>query len=680
MNEPSASLKRPTSSESPALRSTLAALVDTLLPALPPDAHGSRYPSGTEAGIDRAIFELTQGLALEDRTDFDRLLRTIDSPALNLLLTGRPVRFRQLSPAARERYLSGWANSRLAIKRRGFSAVKRLALGEYFGGPVVGAPHPLWSRIHYAPPPPPALSRDPLEGLDPMHVDADVETTADVCIVGSGAGAAVIADRVTRSGYSTTVLEAGDWWVHREYPRVEREARNRLFAGRGLVTTRDGAIGILAGATVGGGTSINWMTCLPPRPEAREEWATIAGLEGVDGPQFDQELARVAARIKVSTHESRVNPNNDALRRGCVHLGYRQGVDWDIIPRNAVGCEARCGFCTFGCPYAARQSGPVTFLHDALRGGARLYARTRADLIEITEGRATGVRATYVDGSGAHRVRVRARAVVVAAGALETPTLLMRSGVRHPGVGVGLRLDPTTALAAEFPDPVRTWEGPHQTIGVYRFQTLDAGAHGPWIEAAPAHPGLSALALPWAGAQDFRRLMERTEYVATPIVLVRDVGEGKVTLDREGRPRYDYELTPLDRDHLVRGMVETARILWAAGATRLLSLQTPYVEVGDGRGNLTSNDLDRFVTEVKRIGVRPNAIALFSAHPIGSARAGRNPRSSATDPRGRVHGIERLWVGDGSLLPSAPGANPMLSILAVASRTADHLVAELARD
>jgi len=225
---------------------------------------------------------------------------------------------------------------------------------------------------------------------------------------------------------------------------------------------------------------------------------------------------------------------------------------------------------------------------------------------------------------------------------------------------------------------VRTWEGPPQTVGVYRFQRPDAGAHGPWLEVAPTHPGLAALATPWVGADDYLRLLERSEFVATPIVLVRDSGEGRVTVDRDGRPVLDYELRSEDRRNLVRGLVETARILRAAGATRLLSLHTPYVEVGGGTGPVSLSELDRFIAGVERAGVRVHSLALFSAHPMGSARAGTDPRTSAAGPTGEVHGVEGLWVGDGSILPSAPGANPMISILAAAWQTAEHLRVRLA--
>jgi choline dehydrogenase-like flavoprotein len=657
--------------------STLTALVDTLFPAASAADGRAPYPAASAAGVDRDVAEMVSGLPAVERKEFATLLRAVENPFTNLLLTGRPARFSRLAPSEREAYLRGWSRSRLGVKRKGFHAVKRLAASVYFSRPIAGATHPLWERIHYEPPAPPAGIPDPLAGLGPIVPEGDVEEKADVCVVGSGAGGSVIASRAAAAGYRVVVLESGAWFPGLGYPRIERDAHDRLFLGRAILTTTDHAIGLLAGEAVGGSTVINWMTCLPPRTEARAEWAREGGMEGADGPPFDRAFASVSERLHVSTSESDVNASNDSLRRGCLALGYRQGVDWDVIPRNAVGCQSRCGFCTFGCPYAGRQSTLTTFLRDALAQGARLYASTTAEAVEVEQGRATGVRARYRAGGRSRVVHVRARAVVLAAGALETPALLLRSGVRFPGVGAGFRIDPTTALAGEFPQPIRTWEGPHQTVGVYRFQTTDEGAHGPWIEVAPTHPGLAGTALPWNGSAEFRRLMERTEHVATPIVLVRDVGEGRVTIDADGRSRPRYSLTPRDRRNLIRGLVEAARILRAAGATRILSLHTPLIEVGDGQRPLTEAELDGFIARIESAGIRENSVALFSAHPMGTARAGTDPRRSAARPTGEVHGVDGLWVGDSSLLPSAPGANPMMSIMALAWRTSDHLIARL---
>lgn len=653
------------------------ALVDAICPGFPRDAAGPAYPTASSVGIDRDVVVAIAKLPARQRQEFAALLRALESPLTNLLLTGRPVRFTALDPRRREKYLKGWAASRIGAKRRGFQAAKRLTTGLYYSQRIQDHSHPLWERIHYVPPTTVSGIPESLAGLGPTVPEATSEYVADVCVVGSGAGGSVIASRAAEAGYRVVVLEAGEWYPDLAYPRLEKEAHDRLFLGGGIVTTRDTALAFLAGEAVGGSTAINWLTCLPPRAEARAEWARDAGMTDVATPAFDALLSEVGRRISVSTAESTVNPSNDALRRGCLALGYRQGSDWEIIPRNAVGCRSRCGFCTFGCPYSARQSTLVTFLADAMRRGARLLASTRVDLIEVDSGRVRGVRATYRAHGVARPVQVRAPCVVVAAGALQTPALLLRSDVRFPGVGVGLRVDPTTALAGEFPEPVRTWEGPHQTVGVYRFQNADAEAHGPWIEAAPAHPGLSAIALPWYGAGEYRRRIERIEYTATPIVLVRDVGEGRVLIDSDGRPQFDYHLTGRDKTNLIRGLVETARILRAAGATRILSLQTPPIEVGGESRPVTESELDRFVSEVSRAGIRESSVALFSAHPMGSARAGRDPRTSTARPTGEVHGVDGLWIGDGSLLPSAPGANPMMSILASAWRTADFLIASL---
>ncbi len=651
--------------------STLTALADALIAGAP------GFPSASARGTDRDVAELIAGLPRAQQAELARLLRAIESPLVNLLLGGTLRGFSARDAAGRAAYLRAMSTSRLALKRRGFQAIKRLVTWSYFSS-VTDGTNPLWPEIHYAPRPPMPAGGGTSPPLTVVRPDRDTELEADVCVIGSGAGGSVAADRASAAGHRVVVLEAGGFLPPREFPSTERDGFDRLYVGRGLVATRDAAIAVLAGAGVGGGTSINWMTCLPPRVEARAEWHAATGVAGPADAEFDRALADAAQQLTVSTAESHGSTANDVLRRGAVALGYREGTDWETLPRNAVGCAARCGFCGFGCAYDARRSTVGTYLATAVGRGARVYPSTRADRIEIVGGRVRGVRATYRGPGVSFAVSVRSPTVVLAAGALHTPPLLARSDVRHPGVGRGLRLDPTTALAAEFPDPVRTWEGPPQTCAVRRWQAADPGAHGPWIESAPAHPGLSALAVPWAGWDDYLRRMRRLEFVATPIVLVRDAGEGRVSADADGRPVIDYRLAAADRANLVRGLEETARLMAAAGATRLLSLHTPAVEVGGEGRALGSADVDRFVAGVRSQGIRENSVALFSAHPMGSARAGRDPRTSTADPSGRVHGVDGLWVADGGLLPSAPGANPMMSILAWAGVVGDRLVADLA--
>ncbi|TLZ91155.1 MAG: FAD-binding protein [Methanobacteriota archaeon] len=666
-------------------RHTLRVLADTLVPSLAvsPDSDGFYGRKASDLAVDEDVARIIERyLSPEQRADFRRLLRTVESPMANLLLSGTPRRFSTESEANRERFLLGWAHSRLGIKRQGFHAVKRLVLFLTYAKVLDGGVNPNWPSIGYAGPPSAEspLARHPSEvRIEPLKPTGETALDADVCVVGSGAGGSVIAAKLAEAGYRVIVLEAGSYRTAATFRQREAEAYDTMFQGHGVLTTTDLAFSVLAGQTAGGSSTINWMTCLKPPRWAREEWEREAGMTGVASPAFDSFIDEVWSRLHVNVEESVVNPSNDVLRRGSEALGYRFGIDYDVIPRNAHGCGSRCDFCFFGCVYDAKQSSLVTYLPDANRAGARFLFDTKADHLIIQSGEVRGVEATFRNGAHSIPVHVRARTVVAAGSAIQTPALLLRSGIRSSGVGLGLRLDPTTALFGEFAAPIRMWSGPMQTIVVHRFQGSEEGHHGPWLESAPGHPGLSALAIPWSGGRAHKDAMRRLDRAASTIVLVRDVAEGRVTIDARGEPLLQYHLSSRDRRNLTHGLQEAARILRAAGALRMGSLHLRECSVGDGREPIRGAEFDAFIDRMGRLGIRENGVALFSAHPMGSARAGTDPRTSAAKPTGESHDVRNLWIGDGSLLPTAPGVNPMISIMALAARTAGFIRERLSR-
>ena len=669
----------------PRERATLRLFADTLVPCLTasPDSNGFFERSASDLGVDADVARIVESYVLAgDRAAFRRLLHVVESPALNFLLAGRPRGFASMTLEEREAYLLAWAHSRLPIKRQGFHSVKRLVMFLTYAKVFDDGTNPNWAALGYAPPDPAGRSvdRPPSEfRIEPLRPMEETTLETDVCVVGSGAGGSVIAAKLAQAGHRVLVLEAGPYRMADDFTQREADTYDTMFQRHGVLTTRDFAIGVLAGQTAGGSATINWMTSLRPPSWAREEWARDHGLADVNASSFDALLDEVTTRIHVNTDESVINPSNDALRRGCDALGYRMGVDYDVIPRNARGCDARCDFCFFGCVYEAKQSPLVTYLPDAYRAGARFLFDTKADVILVHGGEARGVEATFRAGGREVPVHIRARAIVAAGSAVQTPALLLRSGIRFSGVGRGLRLDPTTALFAEFPYPVRMWSGPMQTVYVHRFQAVDEGHHGPWLESAPGHPGLSALALPWNGGRAHKEAMQRLAFVASTIVLVRDVAEGRVTIDAQGEPVLEYHLSTRDRRNLTRGLQEAARIQRAAGALRIATLHLRDCAVGDGRSAINDGPFNTFLERIDRLGVRENGVALFSAHPMGSARAGLDPRSSTARPTGECHEVWNLWIGDGSLLPTAPGVNPMVTIMALAARTAGFIHERLAK-
>lgn len=264
-------------------RSVLAALCDTLVPALEANADSSGFfgRSATDLGVDGDIARIADTyFGPDQRADFRRLLHTIENPALNFLLTGRPARFTALSSDERERYLLGWARSRVQAKRQGFQAIKRLTAFLYYAKLFDGRINPSWQAIGYdAPDDPERQSQRTPDSLRIVPIVPEREATfdADVCVVGSGAGGAVIAATLAEAGYRVLVLEAGPFRTPETFAQREADCYDTMFQGHGLLTSKDLAFNVLAGQTAGGSTTINWMTSLRPPTWALEEWERGAG-------------------------------------------------------------------------------------------------------------------------------------------------------------------------------------------------------------------------------------------------------------------------------------------------------------------------------------------------------------------------------------------------------------------
>jgi Choline dehydrogenase and related flavoproteins len=469
------------------------------------------------------------------------------------------------------------------------------------------------------------------------------------------------------------VLEAASEWQAREFDQREEPGTRELYLDRGTTATRDLSIALLAGAALGGGTTVNWQTSLHTPDSVRREWAEMSGVDHFTDDSFTRSLDEVCSRLSVSTNESEVNPNNAALRDGCAKLGY----DWSPIRRNSSGCDvAQCGNCVYGCRHGGKQTSATTYLRDAQqKGGARIVARCRADRVVIENGKVTGVRATATDRDGAtFDVDVKAKIVVAACGSLHTPALLLRSGLRMPHLGKNLHLHPTTGIGATFSHRVAAWHGPPQTIVCNEFASLQDG-YGFRIETAPAHPGLLALAIPWTGARDHRMQMQTSANKALLIVLARDRSSGTVSIDAAGRPRIDYKPGNGERAMLRRGMAEACRILDAAGADGIQTLHTVPLSIGRVPGNRGPrlSDINSLCSAIAKAPTGENLLGVFSAHQMGTCRIGRSAATAVCDPNGEVFGVRGLFIGDASAFPASCGVNPMITIMGIAHHTASRL-------
>ena len=650
-------------------RVTLVWVCGALFPRLEPrpgDDPALFAADGLTVGVPAAMEEALASVPADQTRDFRRLLRALDNRLFILALVGKPRSFRTLSAEDRERVLLAMATSSLAPVRRGFQALKRLASFLFFAAMDERRSNPTWRGIGYVPSTnPPAASA----ALRLSSIGGPTKLEGDVCIVGSGAGGGVAAAELARAGLRVIVLEQGPADQTADFDQREIVGMQRLYLDRAMTSTRDLGVAILAGSCVGGGTAVNWQTSLGLPDDIRDEWAASSGLRFFTEESFTHSLDVVCDRIAVGTSESGINANNDALRRGCESLGWR----WQPVPRNARGCDgAQCGYCVFGCRHGGKQSTAVTFLADAQRDGeTTIVANCRATSLARSGSRITGVHAVARDADSTmgteFNVEVRSRFVVVAAGGLETPALLLRSGIQHPALGRNLYLHPTSAVAGVYAQPVCTWSGPPQTVMSDEHATLD-GRYGVRLEAAPGHPGLLALALPWFGARDHRERMQRASRVSATIALTRDRVPGRVRVRRDGRATVDYRLGEGELSHVRHGIAAAVRAHVAAGAEEVLTLHSrPHVLRAAGA---TARAVDDFCGRVLADAVDRNWSTLFSAHQMGTCRIGGNPRTSVCDESGKVRGVDGLYVADSSLFPASSGVNPMVTVMAIAYHVA----------
>ncbi len=644
----------------------LDALCDTFVPSLAfeKDEDPALFSmSAKDLGVSSLIADALDKIDPAKRDAFRFFLKLLENPLFIATVSANATRFSRLSQGGRERVLQRLCRSAVPQLRSAFQGARSLVMLHTYAANGTPESDALLSAIGYEPD---VNQKATAPRIPVSNLGSETQVECDVCVVGAGAAGSVVAAELAASGKNVLVVESGGLWSDGEFDQHELIGMHRLFREAGLSGTRDLSMSILAGAGLGGGTTVNWQSCFRTPDDVREEWAELSGCSFFTADSFSESIDAVWRRIGASTDESEVNENNAAICRGAKSLGYR----WSTIARNSLGCDpAQCGNCMFGCRVGGKQSAATTYLMDAIRSGAQIIAPYTAQKLRRTGDKATGVVGFYADPHGESRpLTIVASRVVLAAGALETPALLMRSGIKSLHLGAHLFLHPTVAVTGLYSTPIESWKGPPQTIVCDEFSNLSEG-YGYRIEAAPAHPGLMSVGIPWKNARDHRREIQHVRRAAPFIVLTRDSSGGRVRITSGGQPYFEYRPGKEEKRLMKQGMSTAARMHHAAGAERIITLHTARL-IWERE---SSGSIEKFCKQIDAASTSPNRLPLFSAHQMGTCRLGSDSASAVCDESGAVYGLSGAYVADSSLFPASCGVNPMITIMALARHVARGL-------
>lgn len=498
--------------------------------------------------------------------------------------------------------------------------------------------------------------------------------SADVCIIGSGAGGAVAAAELAKQGWRVVLIEEGSHFLG-QFPNDEFLAQARLYRDAGYALSENQTVSIVQGRTLGGSTTVNWQTSLYPPHYVTDEWRDRFGLDGYDreSGEMGAFVEEVHARLGVKpVPENLRNRNNAVLMRGGKKLGLNPEVLLNNNDHKCIGL-GRCGL---GCPVNAKQSTFLTWIPDAVENGAVVVTNMRAS--KILDGTIKSVYAEFtVDpyeeapAQIIEQMRIDAPVVIVSGGALEGPALLQRSNLGNDWVGRNLKLHPTSTIFAVFDENIDMWAGPPQSVVIKDGHNQDDSGYGFWLEVAPFRPTLTAALMPFYGKNavkytgDYRKLN-------AGIVLVRDGADGETGGSVKwswGKRKIYYEMTPGDQRNLLRGLKMLAEVQVAAGARELIF---PFLDMTEPVPVNPATNFDWILEKSAEV----NRVGIGSAHPHGSIQAAGSAEQGAVAPNFELYGHRNIFVMDASWIPTGLSVNPQITTMSSVLRAARKLGGE----
>ncbi|KAI9793742.1 MAG: hypothetical protein M1833_000688 [Piccolia ochrophora] len=636
--------------------------------------------------------EIQRTLGVNSHVDAQKklalILTVLNTRAGSLVFNGTTTAFHQHSLADRTVLLRKWSESYLLPLRQVYHVMTLIVKA-------------IWLKTSETMRPVLGLPNDPVHGRPGKIVDYKFQQPGDstpftletdVVVIGSGCGGGVTAKNIAEDGHRVLVVEKSYHYPLSYYPMSELHGAQLLFEGGGSQPSDDSSVTVIAGSTFGGGGTINWSASLQTQGYVRKEWAD-QGLGFFTSAEYQTSLDRVCDRMGVSTNHIEHNHGNQMLLEGCRRLGYSARA----VPQNTGGHTHYCGYCTLGCASAEKQGPVVTWLADAHHAGAEFMEGLAVESVTFDETsgskKATGVRGKWTsrDKQTTQEVVIKAKKVVVSAGSLWSPLILLKSGLKNPQIGRNLKLHPVAVVFGVWPDEIKPWEGGILTSVCEEFQNIDGRGHGTKLETLVMLPSNVMPLIPGFGL-DFKKLAAKFKHMNGFISLTRDQGSGRIYPDpTAGTPRIAYTPSPIDRKHCLEGVIALCKISYITGAEEIYvnngvapfirsKHQTTESSPETSDAGVNNSSFQAWLDEIRTVGLPSPATPFCTAHQMGTCRMGTSERSSVVNPKGQVWGTENLFVADASVFPSASGVNPMVTNMAISDWTSRGIAKELRRE
>ncbi|KAL6706026.1 hypothetical protein ACN47E_006128 [Coniothyrium glycines] len=612
------------------------------------------------------------------RNELSMLLTVLNTRAGSLALTGYLTPISEQPTHIRESIIQSWALARLGPLRQMHRSLTILSKQTW-----VKISEPL-RRVIGIPRIPTGMRPGKGHNYEFIHIPPGNEPEVieiDVVIVGSGCGAGVCAKNLAEAGHRVLVVEKAYSWTPDHFPMSEANGWNHLFMNGAFIPSDDTSVSIIAGESWGGGGTVNWSASLQTQGYVRREWAD-RNLPFFTSAEFQESLDRVCARMGVSTEFIDQNRTNQILLEGARKLGWSH----KIVPQNTGGTRHWCGHCTFGCGSCEKQGPAVSYLPDAALAGAKFMEGFHAEKVIFETNKAgkkvaTGILGTWtsrdihggVNGPSTtiRKVLIKAKRVIISAGTMQSPLLLLRSGLKNPQIGRNLHVHPVSVLGAIYKEDIKPWEGAILTSVVGEYENLDGRGHGAKLEATNMLPSSWLVWLDWKGGLSFKLDAARFKHMVGYISIVRDRDTGRVYPDPvDGRVRFQYSPSKFDKKHIMEGLIALAKIQYVEGAEEIFTIlpgmrpfiRSPSTSASDG---INDPAFQVWLDEVRAKGFGTPESLFLSAHQMGSNRMSALEKDGVVDPHGKVWGTEGLYVADASVFPSASGVNPMVTNMAI---------------